>query len=218
MPQHVTQRGNNRQPCFFEDEDRLYYLRLARFAARRRECRIHAYVLMGNHVHFLLTPMKEDGASTFMQDIGRLYVKFINDKRGRTGTLFEGRFKSSLVDSTSYCLACYRYIELNPVRAQLVALPEQYRWSSYHANALGEPDNLVTPHEEWLGLGKEDALRRWNYRNLFADQVPVHELELIREKTKRCLPVGSDRFTKRIAKRLDIKLRSAKLGRPQVST
>jgi putative transposase len=141
-------------------------------------------------------------------------VKQVNQKLGRTGTLFEGRFRSSLVDSEAYCLACYRYIELNPVRAQLVNTPDQWRWSSYHSNALGFHDPLISPHPEWIGLGRTDELRRVGYRGLFADQIHESELCLIREKTKKCLPLGSEEFSERVARKLDVKLRFEKLGRP----
>jgi len=114
IPQHVTQRGNNRQRCFFNDDDRYRYLEILENAARHRDCAIHAYVLMTNHVHLLVSPTSPDGVSRLMQDIGRAYVRHINKTHKRTGTLWEGRFKSSLVDSEAYCLICHRYIELNP--------------------------------------------------------------------------------------------------------
>ena len=126
VPQHVTQRGNNRQACFFEDADYRLYLSLLAAACQRHQCTVHAYVLMTNHVHLLITPQFAQGVSLLMRDLGRDYVRQVNQAYRRTGTMWEGRFKSSLVDSEDYCLACYRYIELNPVRANMVAHPREY--------------------------------------------------------------------------------------------
>ncbi len=134
---HIIQRGNNRCACFHAADDYLYYLEhLDRFA-RRFGCAVHAYVLMTNHVHLLLTPDEADSASLLMKYLGQHYVQHINQRYGRTGTLWEGRFKSCLAQSQTYVLACHRYIEMNPVRAGMVAHPGQYRWSSYAVNADG---------------------------------------------------------------------------------
>lgn len=135
MAQHVIQRGNDRQACFFQETDYLRYLQDLHEAALHQACSIHAYVLMTNHVHLLVTPRTEGGVSRMMQALGRRYVRYVNDSSGRTGTLWEGRYKASLVDDERYVLACYRYIELNPVRAGMVAAPDEYRWSSHAANA-----------------------------------------------------------------------------------
>ena len=134
VPQHVIQRGNNREPCFYGDGDYQRYLGDLREAADRNDCRLHAYVLMTNHVHLLVTPMAEHGVTHLMQDLGRKYVRYINHNYQRTGTLWEGRYKSSLIDSEAYLLVCMRYIELNPVRAGMVQHPGEYRWSSYNGN------------------------------------------------------------------------------------
>jgi putative transposase len=141
IPQHITQRGNNRQVCFHADNDYRLYLELLHEACRAHDCSLHAYVLMTNHAHLLMTPATPEGVSKVMRDLGRDYVRAINRTYRRTGTLWEGRFKSSLVDTNRYCLTCYRYIEFNPVRAGMVSHPADYPWSSYHVNARGKPDN-----------------------------------------------------------------------------
>ena len=214
IPQHVTQRGNNRQACFFDNRDRHTYLELLCKAAIRRECSIHAYVLMTNQVHLLLTPGIAEGVSRLMQDLGREYVRYINKKYCRSGTLWEGRFKSSLVDSEAYCLACYRYIELNPVRAALVQSPNDYRWSSYRTNGLGETDRLITPHEQWLQLGTESQSRRMAYMKLIEAGMTCEQLDAIRHTNSKGLPLGSKRFRAGIETKLNIKLGSGKVGRP----
>ena len=143
VPQHVIQRGNNRESCFFDAEDYRCYLDALGHASKQCGCAVHAYILMTNHVHLLVTQERRDGVSAMMQSLGRRYVRYINDRHRRTGTLWEGRYKAALVDSERYLLACYRYIELNPVRAGMVELPGRYPWSSYRYNALGMPDSLV---------------------------------------------------------------------------
>lgn len=217
IPQHITQRGNNRQACFFDNEDRLAYLSLLHRAARRRSCDIHAFVLMTNHVHILATPSVANGVSRLMQDVGREYVRYINDTYRRSGTLWEGRFKSSLVDSAEYCLICYRYIELNPVRAAMVDIPDHYLWSSYRCNALGQDNELITPHEEWMALGADDRSRYAAYRALFDNAPRKSQLEQIRYTNRKGLPLGSDSFKSQIETQLGIKLGSGKVGRPSKS-
>src|SRR5687768_4695644 len=149
VPQHVIQRGNNRQATFFAEEDYRFYLACLQEAARKHDCAIHAYVLMTNHVHLLVTPQGPDAMSLVMRDLGRRYVQYINFTYGRSGTLWEGRFKSILVDAQRYFFTCCRYIELNPVRAGMVAHPEEYRWSSHCFNALGHEDHLLSAHHEY---------------------------------------------------------------------
>jgi putative transposase len=153
VPQHVIQRGNNRQPCFFAEVDYRRYLDDLHASAEHYACRLHAYVLMTNHVHVLLTPMREYGIGEMMQALGRRYVYYINKTYARTGTLWEGRFKASLVDSEAYLLTCMRYIELNPVRADMVNHAGEYPWSSYGANAQDRTDALLSPHPLYTALG-----------------------------------------------------------------
>lgn len=138
VPLHIIQRGNNRQACFFGDDDYGFYLDWLTEHARKTGCKVHAYVLMTNHVHLLLSSSKPEGAGALMKALGQRYVQYVNRTYHRSGTLWEGRFRSCLVQEEAYLLACQCYIELNPVRAGMVRRPGDYRWSSYRANGLGE--------------------------------------------------------------------------------
>jgi putative transposase len=153
VPQHVIRRGNNRQPTFFADDDYGFYLECLREATRKHGCAIHAYVLMTNHVHLLATSNHPEAMSYVMRDLGRRYVQYVNFVYRRSGTLWEGRFKASLVDTETYLLRCCRYIECNPVRARMVVHPGDYRWSSYRFHAEGAPDRLLSTHEQYERLG-----------------------------------------------------------------
>ena len=214
IPQHVTQRGNNRQECFFDDKDRERYLTIICDAAYRRECRVHAYVLMTNHVHLLVTPAIPDGVSRLMQDVGREYVRYFNRRYRRSGTLWEGRHKSSLVDSDAYCLICYRYIELNPVRAHMVDLPQDYRWSSHAANAYGHLDGLVNPHLQWMALGDSHRARFMAFRKLSSETLRDSDLDFIRRSNRKGIVLGRSEFKKTVEAELGIKLGTGKVGRP----
>jgi putative transposase len=214
IPQHVTQRGNNRQACFFTASDYRLYLDLLAKSCQKHDCLVHAFVLMTNHVHLLITPQREWGVSRVMQGLARDYVRTINKLYRRTGTMWEGRFKSSLVDQDQYCLSCYRYIELNPVRAGMVSQPSDYPWSSFGANALGQPLELLTPHPVWLGLGANDTSRRSTYLDLFHKAMEEQEIEAIRYGIKKGLPTGSDRFKHQIETALKVRLGDGKQGRP----
>lgn len=200
--QHVIQRGNDRQACFFRDVDCIRYLQDLREAALKHGCQIHAYVLMTNHVHLLVTPLAAGAVARMMQAVGRRYVRYINDSIGRTGTLWEGRYRSSLVDSEHYVMACYRYIELNPVRAGMVVEPESYRWSSFAANTTAAPDALVTPHDVYLRLAEDVVLRRNRYRELVAQALSEDDLAAIRLYVQRQRALGSNRFQEQIEKQL----------------
>jgi len=197
IPQHVVQRGNDRQPCFAADDDYQRYRQELGEAARRFGCAVHAYVLMTNHVHILVTPSEPGAVSRMMQAIGRRYVAGFNARYQRTGTLWEGRFKAGLVDSDGYVLACYRYIELNPVRAGMVASPGDYRWSSHAHNAYGAHDPWVSSHPCYATLGQgEDGLAA--YRALFAEVMEERVVEAIRQHTQQQRAWGSDRFQRQI--------------------
>jgi putative transposase len=198
QPLHIIQRGNNRQSCFFADDDRRFYLASLKDAAGRYGCRIHAYVLMTNHVHLLLTPDSVEAPSLTLQSVGRRYVRYVNVVYRRSGTLWEGRYKSALIDSARYLLTCSRYIELNPIRARMVEDPGAYRWSSYRFNADGFPDALVSPHPLYEQLGDNPASRRTAYRALFSNHVEDRELEVIRGATETGTVLGNDRFRREI--------------------
>ena len=215
IPQHVVQRGNNRLPCFFREQDYERYLDDLREIALKRACRVHAYVLMTNHVHLLVTPDALGAISSMMQALGRRYVRWINDRYGRTGTLWEGRHKAGLVDSDDHLLKCYRYIELNPVRAGMVEDPADYRWSSYRANALGSRDLLVSPHPSYVALGASIDDRMASYRALVAEALTEEDLASIRQYLQRQQALGSPRFQDRIEAQLARRVRPGQGGRPR---
>jgi putative transposase len=190
---HVVQRGNNRGACFFSDGDRLAYLRLLLEYACEASCEVHAYCLMTNHVHLLLTPTEADACARLMKSLGQQYVQQVNRVHGRTGTLWEGRFKSSVAARADYVLACYRYIELNPVRAGLASHPRDYRWSSYRCNADGRPDSLITPHPVYAALESSPASRRRAYSRLFDVTMEEETLIEIRSAARNGRALGSER-------------------------
>jgi len=212
---HVVQRGNNRQVVFFEQSDWQAYLDRMFECAERYEVHVHAYVCMSNHVHILMTPTVADAASRMMQRLGSAYAARINTVRKRTGSLWEGRFKSSIVDSDRYVLACYRYIELNPVRAGIVHDPGEYPWSSYRFNALGEGQHPVRPHPSWLALGADKAARRRRHVELVAGGMTKRQMERIRRGTRKGLPIGSTGFRAEIEATLGMKLGDGRRGRPR---
>ena len=198
QPQHVIQRGNNRDVIFVADDDYRFYLEKLGVACKRFGCDIHAYVLMTNHVHLLMTPHTEEGIGKVLQSLGRYYVQYFNYRYKRTGTLWEGRYKAALLDSETYLLTCSRYIELNPVRAGMVKDPSAYPWSSYACNALGQASDLITPHGLYLALGETEQTRCNAYRCLFASHIDSRELDEIRDATNKAWVLGSDRFKERI--------------------
>lgn len=214
VPQHVVQRGNNRQACFFAEADYLYYLGALRAAADKYGGRIHAYVLMTNHVHLLMTPERENALSGIMQSVGRRYVRYVNKKYRRSGTLWEGRFKASLVQSERYLLACYRYIELNPVRAGMVDHPGEYRWSSYGANAQGAVDETLCLHDEYLRLGSTASEQQAAYRALFRHLLAPAMIADIRDAMKHELVVGTSRFKDQVEAMTNRRARMGRPGRP----
>jgi putative transposase len=215
IPQHVVQRGNNRQPCFLREQDYRCYLQLLREACLQEHCLIHAYALMTNHVHLLITPSAKGALSRCMQSLGRRYVTYFNNTYHRTGTLWEGRYKASLVDNQTYLLTCYRYIELNPVRAAMVASPEDYPWSSFHANALGVSDPLIHPHAEYLGLGTDAQQRQMAYRALFKTALSDDQLLDIRTHLQQQRALGPNRFQAIIEAELGRVAKVRPRGRPR---
>lgn len=213
-PLHIVQRGNNKQPCFHATPDNLAYLEALKLAAVLYGVDVHAYVLMTNHVHLLITPPNKTSASSMMQHLGRKYVQRFNKIHKRTGTLWEGRFKSSIIDTDRYLLACYRYIELNPVRANMVRLPGEYRWSSFRANALGQHDEIIRPRQEWLDLGNTMAERCNGYRRLFDSCSGRDDFAVIRSAIQKSLPAGSRNFRKGMEAILKNRIGIGRLRRP----
>lgn len=198
QPQHVIQRGNNRSIIFVGEEDYHFYLKKLGDACEKCQCDLHAYVLMTNHVHLLMTPHVKGGIGKVMQMLGRYYVQYFNHQYKRTGTLWEGRYKATVLDSEQYLLTCSRYIELNPVRAGMVEHPSDYPWSSYHANALGIKSSLIREHSVYTALGTDAAERRLAYGALFENQVPDKTIEEIRAATNKAWVLGNERFLQQI--------------------
>ena len=214
VPQHIIQRGNNHQATFFAEEDYRFYLDHLHDASRKYGCTVYAYVLMTNHVHLLASASKPYDLSRMMQHLGRYVVRYINRVYHRSGTLWEGRYKASLVDTETYFLRCCRYIECNPVRAGMVRGPGEYPWSSYRHHAFGVTDKLLAIHEQYERLGHSDEERQFAYRELFTAELDTKALSEIRDTINRGWPLGSDRFKDEIERALQCAARPPKRGRP----
>ena len=214
-PQHVIQRGNNRVPIFVSTEDYLCYRDCLADATTRYDADVHAYVFMTNHVHLLMTPRRPDSLARVLQSVGRRYVRYFNDTYYRTGTLWEGRYRATVIDSELYFLCCCRYIELNPVRAGLVAHPRDYPWSSYHSHAQGLADPLIVEHPCYLALGSTAEERQRTYRGLFTTATDDLQIEAIRHATNKTWALGSAHFQSQIASLLCRRVRPIPLGRPK---
>jgi putative transposase len=218
VPLHLVQRGHNREPCFFCDDDYHAYLGWLGEALADTDIALHAYVLMTNHVHLLFTPRHAHAVPKMMMSLGRRYVQYINRRYRRTGTLWDSRYKSSLVDSETYLLACQRYIELNPVRARMVDDPAHYQWSSYRHNALGQVQTLITPHPVYTELGATDACRQHQYRDLFRNALAQTAIDDIRLAFNQNQPIGNAHFIEKIAAMTGIRRQSRPRGRPRKPT
>jgi putative transposase len=215
IAQHVVRRGVDRAPCFATESDYGNYLQELTEASRKHRCSVHAYVLMTNHVHLLVTPTEAGAVSQMMQAIGRRYVACFNARYRRTGTLLEGRFKASLVGSASYAIACYRYIELNPVRARMIEHPSLYAWSSYRHNALGFNDPTISEHRDFLRLAATVHRCRATYRDLVDQRLDDVELDAIRAHTQQQRVYGSDAFCAEIEALTQRFARVRPRGRPR---
>lgn len=215
VPIHVIQRGNNRQACFFADDDYRLYLEWLQEYATKESCRVHAYALMTNHVHLLLTPKNASGPGRLMKRLGQRYVQYINRTYRRSGTLWEGRFRSCLTQEEAYVLGCYRYIEMNPVRAAMVDHPAEYLWSSYRTNAQGETEELLTPHEVYEHLGHEPSERQRAYRELFRYELDPGLVDEIRSATNGNYVLGTERFQEEVERMLRRRVTRGKPGRPK---
>ena len=214
VPLHLIQRGNNCQACFFAEEEYRFYLEWLAEHAGKTGCGVHAYVLMTNHVHLLVTPRNANDISLLFQGVGRHFVPYINKTYQRRGSLWEGRHKGHILDSEDYFLICMRYIEMNPLRAGMVEHPARYRWSSYAANAQGIDNAVIEPHELYMSLGKTSEARQEAYRGLFATAINVDELELIRASLHSGTPLGNDRFKQQIESAVGRSVGFNQRGRP----
>lgn len=215
FPLHVTQRGVNRCAIFVDNIDRRHFYDLLRDAMAEHDIAVHTYVLMGNHVHLLLTPPAQEALSRAMRNFGQCYVQAFNKRHRRSGTLWQGRFKSCLVDTERYLLTVYRYIELNPVRASMASLPEHYRWSSVHANLGLIDDPLVTPHPSFLAQGIDPQVRTHAYRTWLREGVGDDELENIRAHLQQERALGDTKFQAMVEKALGRPVKLRKRGRPR---
>lgn len=214
VPVHIVMRGNNRKVIFAEQADYQAFLSWFKEAAAKHSCQVHAYVLMSNHVHLLISSDNPKSLSKLPQDIGRRYVPYFNHKYDSSGTLWEGRFKASSIDSECYLFRCYRYIELNPVRANMVESPDDYPWSSYGCNALGSNDGLITPHPHYLKLGEDRHQCANNYRGLFKEHLDDALVNEIRASLQTGTPLGSERFKSEVESLLGVKVGQSRRGRP----
>ena len=216
VPAHVIQRGNNRSACFFSDDDYRYYLNCLHEARQKYSVAVHAYVLMTNHVHLLMTPSDEKGISLTMQSIGRRYVQYINYTYRRCGTLWESRHKASLVQTEDYLFTCYRYIEMNPVRAQIVSHPGDYPWSSYRYHAYGELNPVIQDHILYRRLDRDKETRLACYREMFKTDIDKATINRIRKAINFSMPLGHKRFQDEIEEMLGRKIGFDTRGRPAV--
>jgi putative transposase len=214
IPAHVIQRGNSRQAVFFSDEDYTAYLDWLKEGAEKHGCAIHAYVLMTNHVHLLMTPQTRDAISKTIQFVGRHYVTYINHVYGRSGTLWEGRHKGCLISSEEYLFSCMRYIEMNPVRAGMVETPAEYPWSSYRWNATGRENKMLIAHPGYLALGGDSKERAHAYRELFRSSLEPEQVHDIRATVQTGTPLGNDRFREEVEKTLNCRVGQARRGKP----
>jgi putative transposase len=211
---HIIQRGNNRNPVFCAKHDYLYFLDCLQQARLEHGLVIHAYVLMTNHLHVLASPEHEASLPKTLQSVGRRYVQHFNYAYKRTGTLWEGRYHATLIDSERYLLTCMRYIELNPVRAGVVDHPADYPWSSYRSNAIEAGDPLLAPHEFYQCLGRSIEERQYAYRQLFGAQLSKTDVDAIRDATQKAWVLGNDSFRNRIEALADRRATPLSKGRP----
>jgi putative transposase len=212
---HIIQRGNNRSACFFHDDDYRYFLATLAEHSHRWNCAVHAWVLMTNHVHLLVTPDRADGPAHLMKNLGQRYVQYVNRTYRRTGTLWDGRYRSCLAQEREYVLTCYRYIELNPVRAGMVGNPADYPWSSFRANARGTGDDVLSPHPDYLALGRTSDERAAGYRRLVGTHLDADTLDDIRRATNGNFVLGNHRFEQEIADALARRVTRGRPGRPK---
>lgn len=217
QPHHVIQRGNNRQPIFATSADYQALLGLLEEAAKKFEVSLHAYVLMSNHFHLLATPQTVDGLPKMMQAVGRSYVRYFNDSQKRSGTLWEGRYKSTLIQTERYLLACMAYIDLNPVRAGLVGAPQDYLWSS-HLHYLGaRQDRLITPHSLYWELGNTPFAREAAYSDLVQAGVNPVQQAALTDATLRGWALGESDFVADLQKQTTRRVAKTSAGRPFLS-
>ena len=216
IPVHVIQRGNNRQRCFYEEEDRGFYLFHLSRLLPKAGCALHAYCLMTNHVHLLLTAKSADGCAALMKGIGQFHTQYMNRTHGRTGSLWEGRFRSCPVQTEDYLLTCYAYVDMNPVRANMVAHPAEYSWSSYQVNAGGSAGGLISAHDEYLRLGSTNEQRGQRYGELI-ETLDAARINEIRAATNGNFALGDASFRQQVAAASGRRAERGSPGRPRLA-
>jgi putative transposase len=218
-PHHIVQRGHNRQVVFVSDDDYNYYRENLIFFKKEFGCRVYAYCLMTNHVHLVLEPGDEPEAiSLLMKRVAGRQTRHVNKLEKRSGSLWEGRFKSSIISSTEYLAACCRYVELNPLRAGMVADPGEYKWSSFNRKAKGKRDPVVDLPVNYMSLGKNARERQEMYSEYVSGTVPEYELKLIRDALQRGQVTGGEKFRHEVSRKLGIRISNRGPGRPKKGT
>lgn len=217
VAQHIIQRGNNHQICFANKQDYVAYSGWLKEYSDKFNVNIHAWVFMTNHVHLLCTPQSKSAISNMMQSLGRQYVQYFNHCYKRTGTLWEGRYKSCLVQDENYLIQLYRYIELNPVRANMVDDPANYLWSSYQINGLGKESSLCKPHPLYLSLGTNAKKQQLAYRQLFASHIDSKLIDDIHNSTNSGMAIGNEHFKQQIEALTGRRMQAKKRGRPKAN-
>ena len=215
VPQHIILRGNNREAIFVNDEDCLFFKDVLQDAAKRNGLAIHAYIFMTNHIHLLGSPATEESIPKTMQSLGRRYVQYFNYRYQRTGTLWEGRYRATIVEAETYLFECMRYIELNPVRAGMVRHPGEHAWSSYLTNAGFAADPMVKSHRLYRALGTTDEARFDAYRALVQMPMDAEMLKTIRDSTNKGWAMGGGRFKSKIETLTDRRVAPLPKGRPK---
>lgn len=215
-PHHIIQRGHNKQVVFASDEDYLYYLENLKEWKTELGCKIYAYCLMTNHVHLIVNPGKEiENLALLMKRVAGRQTRYVNKMEGRSGTLWEGRYKSSPIKMNEYLLTCCRYVELNPVRAKIVDEPEKYKWSSYRHKIGIEKTNLVDIDPCYMGLGITEKEREKRYRKWVYETIPDGEWDMIRKAVQRCQLTGGSRFIEEVDKKIGRRIEFRGQGRPR---
>ena len=217
-PHHIIQRGNNRQAIFAENADYEALLELLEEYSKKFNVAVHGYVLMSNHFHLLATPQTEDGVPQLLQSVGRSYVRRFNKRQGRTGTLWEGRYKSTLIQAERYLLACMVYMDLNPVRAGMVSSPADYPWSSYLHYTGRRPDKLITPHPLYWEMGNTPFAREQAYAELVSAGIGSRQQQALTEATFRGWALGEPDYVADLQRRTERRVTKAKAGRPRADS
>jgi putative transposase len=214
QPHHVIQHGNDRQQIFRDADDHAIFLKWLREASRQFKVAIHAYALMPDHLHLLATPSDESGLGRMMQWIGRHYVPYFNQKYSRSGTLWQGRYKATVIESERYFMACSAYIELNPVRTGLAYAPQDYPWTSYAHHVGIHLNPVITDHALYWALGNTPFSREAAYRNLLEQGLTADEVLAVTEATRKGWALGSDKYKAQLEKTINRRVQPAKRGRP----